>query len=171
VSPIAATSVARTVHVGTTVERAFAAFTERMGRWWPAEHHVGRVNFVDVVIEPWVGGHWYERGTDDSRCEWGRVLAWDPPVHLALSWHLDGNFTYDPDPERASRVDVTFVAIGAAATRVELVHSRLDRHGDNWPRLFDGIASPNGWSAVLARYVENALGSELYAWSTPQRGE
>jgi hypothetical protein len=150
------TSVSRTVLVGTAIERAFAAFAEGMGYWWPPDHHIAEAPFVDIVVQPRIGGRWYECAADGAQCDWGRVLAWDPPRHLALSWHLDGSFTYDPDPLRASRVDVTFVAIGATTTRLDLVHSDLDRHGERWPRLLDGIASPNGWSGVLARYALRA---------------
>jgi hypothetical protein len=154
--PVSAdTSVSRSVLVGTGIERAFAAFAEGMGHWWPSEHHIAEKSFVDIVVQPRVGGRWYECAADGSECDWGRVLAWDPPRHLALSWHLDGNFVYDPDPDRASRVDVSFVALGASTTRLELVHSGLDRHGDTWPSLLDGIASPNGWSGMLAQFARH----------------
>ena len=152
------TSVSRAVVVGAPIERAFAAFVEGIGHWWPADHHIGTVDFVDVTIEPRVGGRWYECGADGSECDWGRVLAWEPPRHLALSWHLDGSFVYDPDPQRASRVEVTFAALADSLTRLTLVHSELDRHGGDWPRLLDGIASPNGWSGVLSRYARTLPG-------------
>jgi uncharacterized protein YndB with AHSA1/START domain len=132
--------VSRTVVVRAPIGRAFAAFAEGMGHWWPADHHIAEADFVDVLIEPRLGGRWYERGADGSECDWGRVLAWDPPRHLALSWHLNGSFAYDPDPARASRVDISFVPAGDTVTRLELVHSGLDRHGEHWPRLLDGIA-------------------------------
>ena len=34
-----------------------------MGTWWPlAVYKIGKANAVDAVIEPRVGGRWYERG-------------------------------------------------------------------------------------------------------------
>ena len=66
------------VQVPPTV--AWRVFTEKMGTWWPlATHKIGKVTAVNAVIEPHVGGRWYERGEDGSTCEWGRVLSWDPP--------------------------------------------------------------------------------------------
>jgi hypothetical protein len=90
-------------------------------RDWPppsSEHCEGRS-----------GGRWFERGADGSKCEWGRVLAYAPPTHVAVSWHLGPAFAYDPDPAHASRVVVTFHEEGGGRTRVDLVHSDLDRHG------------------------------------------
>ena len=58
---------------------AWRVFTEKMGTWWPlATHKIGKATAVDAVIEPRVGGRWYERGDDGSTCDWGRVLAWEP---------------------------------------------------------------------------------------------
>src|SRR5882762_1191724 len=53
-------AVKRTIHVNVPIEKAFRVFTERMGRWWPATHHVGGTPFKDILIEPRVGGRWYE---------------------------------------------------------------------------------------------------------------
>ena len=65
--------------VGMAVEEAFTFFTESIGRWWPAEYHIGSSAMVDTILEPQPGGRWYERGDDGSECDWGRVLTWEPP--------------------------------------------------------------------------------------------
>ena len=59
--------------VAMSVESAFAFFTDSFGRWWPADYHIGQADMADAVLEPREGGRWYERGTDGSECDWGRV--------------------------------------------------------------------------------------------------
>ena len=90
------TAVSRTITVACPRELAFRVFTERMASWWPlATHHIGAVPAATVVIEPRLGGRWFERGTDGSECPWGRVLAWEPPTRLALAWQISADWAYD----------------------------------------------------------------------------
>jgi uncharacterized protein YndB with AHSA1/START domain len=138
------------------INRAFTVFTEGFDTWWPRSHHIGAAEMAEAVMEPHPDGRWFERGVDGSECEWGRVLAWNPPNHIALSWHLDGKWSYDSDPAKASRVDVRFVAENEHVTRVELEHSGLDHHGPDWLELHAGISSPGGWTDLLQRYAERA---------------
>jgi hypothetical protein len=49
---------------------------------------------------------------------------------------------------------VTFHDEGNSKTRVELVHSQLDRHGASWEKLRDGVAS--GWSSIMDGYAAAA---------------
>lgn len=156
----AATVVRKTVTVEAPIERAFMVYTEMCGTWSPPDHHLGPADLADVVIEPEVGGRWYEKGVDGSECDWGTVLAWDPPNHLALTWQInaldgsEGGWSYDPDPDRASRIEVHFVAEGPAITRVELEHSQIERHGPSWELISTGVASSDGWELSLNRYAE-----------------
>lgn len=147
------TAVRFTLDVAADLERTFRIFTAQMGTWWPAEHHINDAPMAAVILEPRVGGRWYELGTDGSECEWGVVLAYDPPHHVALSWHLDGNFRVDPDRSRSSRIDVRFRSQPSGLTRVELEHTGLDSHGPTWRRLRAALASPDGWPGTLRRFV------------------
>jgi len=46
---------------------AWRVFTERMGSWWPLSvYKIGKVNAVDAVIEPRVGGRWYGVATTEA---------------------------------------------------------------------------------------------------------
>jgi uncharacterized protein YndB with AHSA1/START domain len=142
--------VRKTVTVDAPVERAFEVFTTGFDRWWPREHHIAQVEMAEAILEPKAGGRWYERGVDGSECEWGEVIAWEPPRHVALRWHLGGDFRYEPDPEKSSRVDVRFQAQGPGRTLVELVHSEIERHGDGAEALRNAVDSGGGWQLILA---------------------
>ena len=77
--------VKKSLVVKATPERAFAVFTADIGRWWPPSHHIGGAPFKTAVLEPWVGGRWYEVGDDGSECQWGHVLAWHTPRRLVIA--------------------------------------------------------------------------------------
>ena len=79
------------------------------------------------------------------------MLAWEPPHRVQLSWHLNGEWQYDADPARASEVEVHFIAEGDERTRVELVHSHLERL-EYAEKAHEGVSSPNGWSGILRSF-------------------
>ena len=143
--------VNRSVVVKADVERSFAAFTGRMGRWWPRTHSIGSTPLADVIVEPRVGGRWYERGAEGSECEWGKVLAWDPPGRLILAWQLDANWKYDP--ALVLEVEITFTALQGGMTRVDLEHRNLERYGDKAAAVRDMIGSDNGWMGILKSFI------------------
>jgi uncharacterized protein YndB with AHSA1/START domain len=137
-----------TVTVGVPVERAFRVFTDSFHTWWPAEYHIGQADMAAAVLEPRAGGRWYEQGVDGSECDWGRVLAWEPPHRLVVTWQINGQWQYDPDPGHASEIEVRFTADGPGLTTVELEHRRLDRLVGG-QALRDGITGGGGWTALL----------------------
>jgi uncharacterized protein YndB with AHSA1/START domain len=94
-----------TITVQVPVDRAFRVFTDAFGNWWPAEFHIGQADMATAVLEPRAGGRWYEQGVDGSQSDWGRVLAWEPPHRLVLTWQINGHWQYDPDPEHASEIE------------------------------------------------------------------
>jgi uncharacterized protein YndB with AHSA1/START domain len=148
--------VRRTITVGASQQRAFEVFTAGFGTWWPKEYSVGEADLADFVIEPKVGGRWYEVGEDGKECDAGKVIAFEPPDRLALAWHLDGNFQYDPDPTHASEFEVRFVAEGTTSTRVELEHRGFERHGATAEAVFGIVDSPNGWTYCLDLFAKQA---------------
>ena len=146
--------VRRSLLVKTNAERAFTAFTGRIGRWWPRTHSIGAAAQVDVVLEPRPGGRWYERSADGSECEWGKVLIWDPPGRLVLAWQVDANWKYDPT--LVLEVEVTFTPMEAALTRVDLEHRNLERYGEKASIVRDMIGSDSGWLGILKSYALEA---------------
>jgi uncharacterized protein YndB with AHSA1/START domain len=150
------TSVRREVTVAVPVARAFEVFTSALTSWWPlGTHHVGEQDPVEAVLEPGAGGRLFERAADGSECDWGRVLTWEPPTRLVLAWHLNERWEFDPDPDKASEVEVRFVEEDGS-TRVELEHRGFERHGAGAGAIRAAISAPNGWSGVLAAYRSRA---------------
>jgi len=145
--------VRRTIRVRATPERAFRFFTGEMSRWWPTNFSIGTAPMQSAHIEPRVGGRWYEVGTDGSQCQWGEVLAWNPPHAVTLAWRIGANWQFDPD--LLTEVEVRFRAVGGAETEVTLEHRKLENYGGSASELLGIFTSPGGWSAALARFAEN----------------
>jgi uncharacterized protein YndB with AHSA1/START domain len=144
--------VRKTIVVNADIQRAFEVFTQNMGQWWPKEHHIGGSPLVAVLVEPRNGGRWYEKDEDGSECDWGTVLDWAPPTRAVLSWHLNGDFEFVADINKASEVEVRFSTERQGWTRVELEHRRFERHGESGDRLQTAVDKPGGWTYVLAEY-------------------
>ena len=146
-------SVRKVVSVQGPQAVAWQVFTEKMGTWWPlAYYKIGKANAVDAVIEPHVGGRWYERGDDGSMCQWGSVLAWEPHSRLVLSWDISAEWQYDPTLK--TEIEVRFSPEGGNRTRVELEHRKLDRYGarrDEMRRIFDGEGD---WGRLLQEFAQ-----------------
>jgi len=153
--------VRKSIVVGAPPERAFRVFTEQMGSWWPlATHHIGKVDAKDAIVEPRVGGRFFERGVDGSECMWGHVLAWDPPRRVILSWELNAEWKYDPSIK--AEVEVTFVAEGSG-TRVELEHRGFESYGDKAIEIRDAVDSPGGWTDILSGYGKRVVAAGVDA--------
>jgi uncharacterized protein YndB with AHSA1/START domain len=148
--------VRKTVTVEAPQERAFDVFTAGFDRWWPRSHHIGEAEMAEAVIECREGGRAYERGVDGSECDWGRVLVFDRPNRVVVSWHLQGDWSYDPDPEKASEYEARFIPDGDSRTRVEFEHRNLERHGEAAQKIYDAVNSDGGWGGLLAEYARVA---------------
>jgi uncharacterized protein YndB with AHSA1/START domain len=146
------TTVRTEVVVDAPTDRAFRLFTERFDRIKPREHNMLGVEIAESVFEPRAGGRVYDRGVDGSECQWGRVLAFEPPDRILFSWDIKPSWQVETDLARTSEVEVRFVADGAGRTRVELEHRHLDRHGDGWDGMRDGVRADQGWPLYLERF-------------------
>jgi uncharacterized protein YndB with AHSA1/START domain len=148
------TTVSTSVEVQAPIERAFEVFTKEIGSWWNPDHHILEGELAEMVFEPRVGGHVYDRATDGSECRWARVLAFEPPARLVISWDVDLQWKLETDPARTSEIEVRFTAQGEDRTLVELEHRNLDRHGEGWGGMRDAIASPGGWQAGMQGFAD-----------------
>jgi uncharacterized protein YndB with AHSA1/START domain len=149
----AETTVRTSIVVEAPIERAFKAFTEDFGSFKPAEHNLLQVEIAETVFEPRVGGYLYDRGVDGSECRWARVLAYEPPHRVLLSWNISPHWQLETEPDRTSEWEARFIAETAGRTRVELEHRNLDRHGPGWDGLREGVAGDEGWPLYLHRYA------------------
>jgi uncharacterized protein YndB with AHSA1/START domain len=144
-------AVRREIVVNATPERAFEVFTDGFDSWWPRTHKIGAAELAKAVIDP-ESMRWYELGADGSRCDWGAILAYEPPGRLLLEWRIGGDWGCETDPAAVSEIDVTFTPEGDA-TRVTLEHRNLDRHTAP-DELKSAVGSEGGWPGLLRRYSE-----------------
>jgi len=149
-----ATTVRHSVVVEAPVDKAFEVFTEDFGRFKPPEHNLLGVEIAETVFEARVGGYLYDRGVDGSECRWARILAYEPPSRVVLSWDISPYWQIEKDPDKTSEFEVRFIAETAGRTRVELEHRNLDRHGDGWEGVREGVDGDQGWPLYLQRYAE-----------------
>jgi uncharacterized protein YndB with AHSA1/START domain len=146
--------VRRSVIVEAPIEQAFAVFTGRFGDFKPPEHNLLGAPIAETVFEPHVGGHIYDRGTDGSECRWARVLAFEPPDRVVVSWDISPYWQIETDPDHTSEVEIRFVAETPQRTRLDLEHRNIERHGPGWEAVRDGVADDAGWTLYLDRYAD-----------------
>ena len=147
------TSLRHSVVVEVPQERAFRVFVEQFDRIKPREHNMLGSDIAESVFEPRAGGRVYDRGVDGSECQWAHVLAYEPPERLVFTWDIGPRWQIESDPEHASEVEVRFLAETPDRTRVELEHRHLDRHGEGWEGLREGVGGGDGWPLYLRRYA------------------
>lgn len=140
--------IRKTVRIKAAPARAFDIFTSRIGEWWPRQHTIGATPHIDVTIEPFPDGRWYETGEDGRQTDWGRVLAWDPPHRLLLAWQIDASWSFNR--RASSEVELTFAPDGAG-TRVEFEHRHLERLGVDAARVSDMLRG--GWPGLLEGFA------------------
>ena len=150
------TPVRKTITVNAPQEHAFRVFTDGMDRWWPREHHIGNSPMERIILEPHEGGRCYTMQQDGTPCDWGSVLAWEPPSRFVFAWRITTDWKYETDLWKSSEVEVRFIPESSDVTRVELEHRHLERHGAGAPGMRFAVDSPNGWGRTLSLFVAEA---------------
>lgn len=148
------TAVHASIEVNASLQRAFEVFTRDFGAFKPPEHNLLTAPIAETVVEAHVGGHIVDRAIDGSECRWARILAYEPPDRFVFSWDISPYWQVETDPTRTSEVEVTFTALDGERTRVEIEHRHLDRHGDGWTGVRDGVSTDEGWPLYLDRYAK-----------------
>jgi uncharacterized protein YndB with AHSA1/START domain len=119
--------VKKSIRVATGQAHAFEVFTSGLDRWWPRNASIGTAPMKANVLEPRLGGRWYQLGEDGSRADVGKILVWEPPHRFVMTWDINSN--WKPDTHVSSEVEVRFVADGPDATLVELEHRKFEQMG------------------------------------------
>ena len=143
-SGVPTVAINKSVHVRRSPEDAFRLFVDEMGKWWPL--HTGNYTYdaaraQDVILEPHVGGRFYERYKDGEEFTIGQVLEFDRPNLVLFTWAAG----FDPPTE----VEVRFTP-EANGTRVDLKHYAAE----SVPLVGHGFE--NGWDEVLGYFVAAA---------------
>lgn len=151
---ISPASVRKTLLVPADPATAFHAFAHRMHEWSPASHSLTHSR-TNIIIEPRVGGRWFETGGSGAEADWGKVLAWEPPHRLLLAWQLNAQFSFDP--LLITEVEIRFESTNDGLTRVEFEHRNLERYGDAAPDIFQSLDGSDGWGGSLENYANLLL--------------
>jgi uncharacterized protein YndB with AHSA1/START domain len=146
--------VIKEVVVNASAEHAFSVFTDGIDQWWPRQHHIGKSPLKKEVLETRLGGRWYGLSEDGSECDIGKVLAWEPPTRLLLSWQLTGDWKFDPD--FLTEIEVTFTPEGPRKTRVVLEHRQLDAYGPAAEEIRQMISADTGWTLIVDNFAAAA---------------
>lgn len=148
------------MRVKATPERAFAAFTAEIGRWW---RHNGLFQFSRgrsgvLSFEPGAGGRLLETYADGSVFVIGEVRVWEPARRLVVAWRHE-SFA----PDQSTELHVRFEP-AEGQTRVTVEHFGWDgipaehaaRHG--FPLATFQLRFAQWWQRLLERMGDAAAG-------------
>jgi uncharacterized protein YndB with AHSA1/START domain len=136
-------TIRKSIKVGQPPPIAFRVFCQEIAQWWPLKQgfSFGGERAGEIFIEGRIGGRFYERFTDGTEFEVGRVTDYQPPEKVAFTWR-------SPRWEGPTRVEVRFVA-DETGTRVELEHSGWDQG----PKVrADNKGYSDGWDFILRQF-------------------
>jgi uncharacterized protein YndB with AHSA1/START domain len=136
------------ISIAGTRGSVFWRFVDGMTEWYPAAYSWSGEALNAMVIEPFLGGACYEVGPESFRCDWGRILIWEPDTRLGFSWQISPDRIPVPDARAASFVNITFVPNGTD-TLLTLSHSGFDRYGTAGKGYRQMMGAPSGWPHML----------------------
>jgi len=146
-------AVRKSILVNTTPEKAFAIFTEDFDSWWPRSHHIGKSPMKKAIIEGRRGGRCYTEQEDGTDCDWGLVLAWEPPRRVLIAWQIAANWQFEPDLAKSSEVEIRFTPESGGRTRVDLEHRHFERMTSGAVEMRTGVDGEGGWGSLLQLFA------------------
>lgn len=140
--------IQKRVTLSLSTRHAYALVTDRLTSWWPRDFTWSRERLQAIVVEPFAGGRCYERDHDGFCCDFGRVLVADPHQRVVFRWQIGPARAPEPDPAKASEVEIALVARGPSSTDVTVEHRGFERHGEGAEAYRAGMAQ--GWDVLVA---------------------
>ena len=144
----------QSITINAKPAKCFELFTTHIGNWWPKDQTLSKGPYKTLVIEPKVGGRWYETDSTDKVLPWGDVLAWEPPHRVLLAWRLNTSFAYEPS--LMTEVEITFQDLGGGKTQLALEHRDLEKLGKDSEKFVSMLSG--GWAGhikTVAKYIES----------------
>ena len=80
------------------------------------------------------------------------------PAAVVFSWDINVQWKVETDSAKSSEVEVRFTVESPERTRVDLSHRHIDRHGEGWQSMRDGVGQADGWARGLRRFAEYVSG-------------
>ena len=146
-------AVRKSITVNAAPEVAFAIFTEDFDGWWPRSHHIGKSPMIRAIIEGRRRGRCYTEQEDGTECDWGTVLAWEPPRRFVIAWQIAENWQYEPDLKKSSEVEIRFTPVENGKTRVDLEHRGFERMTAGAAEMRTGVSGEGGWAGLLQLFA------------------
>jgi uncharacterized protein YndB with AHSA1/START domain len=140
-------TIRKSIRVERPPQIAFRVFCEAIGEWWPKGPSF-KGNLAETIIEGRVGGRFFERYTDGTEYEIGRVTAYQPPSLVSFTWRA-------PSWDVTTQVEIRFRA-EPGGTRVELDHSGWEQSAKTRDARGNYDA---GWGMILGHYQTAAAAS------------
>ena len=127
----------------------FAAYTGRIGEWWPWK---GTYKYTfapegvdpdDLTMEAGEGGRFFETWSDGTEHQIGTVTVWKPTTEVAYTWEV-------AEWSEPSTVTVRFVAEGSMTT-VIVEH-------ENLPDDETAMGYSVGQKEILGKFADYVMG-------------
>jgi Activator of Hsp90 ATPase homolog 1-like protein len=133
---------------------AFEKFRHDITAWWPREFTWSGDALESLYFEGRKQGVLWERGPEGFRIDIARVMRWVPPERMVLRWHVGPNKMPEPNPARASEVEIKFIPEEPQRTRIELEHRFFSRHGAGAESYRALMGGAKGWPTILKAFAD-----------------
>lgn len=136
----------QSVLLSLTPADAFDLFTREISQWWPPDRrHLNDANSQLFLL---ADGRFYERASNGTELDLGRVRLWDAPRRIVLDFYIG------TDVAHPTEVEIRFDVEGDG-TRVSVNHRPQESSIDLWNKRAAMFA--RSWESVLSALQGAAL--------------